>query len=112
MKTTSALLVATLSLLASSSFADDKPAAVRSVPAGTSKYAEQPGMPTGEKVDLAKATKLEAGGYVDVPAKAPHWARAKTDVVTVRFGNGPGDIMYIDPKDDPRKKWPEPARRP
>jgi hypothetical protein len=39
-----------------------------------------------------------------VPATAVHWARAKTDVVTVRFANGPGDVDYIDAKDDPRKK--------
>jgi len=25
-------------------------------------------------------------------------------VVTVRFANGPGDVDYIDAKDDPRKK--------
>jgi quercetin dioxygenase-like cupin family protein len=59
---------------------------------------------SGEKVDEAKATELTAGGYLDVPPKAPHWARAKTEVVTVRFANGAGDVMYVDPKDDPRKK--------
>jgi len=59
---------------------------------------------TGDKIDMAKATKIAAGGYVDVPAKTAHWARAQTEVITVRFANGPGDISYVDPKDDPRNK--------
>jgi quercetin dioxygenase-like cupin family protein len=154
MKTTSILMTAALALLASTSFADDKAAAVRIVPSADSKWAENPALPkavlsslvfgdpkvgpyivllkipagttlmphthsaeevttvvsgtllfgTGDKVDAAKATELAAGGYVQVPAKAPHWARAKTDVITVRFANGPGDVIYVDPKDDPRKK--------
>ena len=58
----------------------------------------------GEKIDDAKATEIGPGGYVSVPAKAPHWARAKTDVITARFANGPADVNYIDAKDDPRKK--------
>ncbi|MFO0985263.1 MAG: cupin domain-containing protein [Planctomycetota bacterium] len=48
----------------------------------------------GETVDESKGTLVEAGGYVNIPAKAPHWAKAKTDAVFVRYSNGPADITY------------------
>jgi hypothetical protein len=48
-------------------------------------------------------TRIPAGSTL-APAKAPHWARAKADVITARFANGPADVNYIDAKDDPRTK--------
>jgi len=59
---------------------------------------------SGDKVDESKATELGPRGYVSVPAKAPHWAKAKTEVITARLASGAADVTYVDSKDDPRKK--------
>ena len=41
--------------------------------------------------DDAHGTVLGAGGYAVMPAKAVHWGLARTDVVAVRFADGPAD---------------------
>ena len=53
---------------------------------------------SGETMDETKATLIEAGGYVHIRAKAPHWAKAKTECVFLRYTNGPADITYLDEK--------------
>ena len=58
----------------------------------------------GEKIDEAKGTTVEAGGYFSLKAKTPHWGKVVKDVVAVRYGNGKADIMYCNPADDPSKK--------
>jgi quercetin dioxygenase-like cupin family protein len=59
---------------------------------------------TGEKVDEATAVTIPAGGYVKVSPNTPHWSKAKTDVVYVRYAPGAADVTYCNPADDPRKK--------
>lgn len=59
---------------------------------------------SGEKVDEARASTVEAGGYFSFKAKTPHWAKAVKDTVAVRYGNGKADITYCHPADDPSKK--------
>ena len=59
---------------------------------------------TGEKIDEAKGTVVEAGGYFTLKAGTPHWGKAKSDMVAIRYGNGKADITYVNPADDPSKK--------
>jgi len=58
----------------------------------------------GEKVDESKAKVLESGSYFTIKAGTPHWAMAKTETILVRYGNGPADIKYVNPADEPGKK--------
>ena len=57
----------------------------------------------GDKVDEARGKVVDAGGYFTIKAGTPHWAVAKTETVLVRYGNGPVDIKYVNPADDPAK---------
>ena len=57
----------------------------------------------GEKKDPA-AKPLPAGSFVHLPAGMPHYATAHGETIVQINGMGPFDVMYIDPKDDPRKK--------
>jgi quercetin dioxygenase-like cupin family protein len=59
---------------------------------------------SGEKVDEPRGKVVDAGGYFTIKAKTPHWAVAKTETVLVRYGNGPADIQFVNPADDPAKK--------
>jgi quercetin dioxygenase-like cupin family protein len=52
----------------------------------------------GETVDEAKGTLLEAGSYVQIPAKMAHWAKAKAETVFLRFSPGPLDITFCEKK--------------
>lgn len=58
----------------------------------------------GDKVDEAKASAVEPGAFFVIPAGAPHWFKAETDCVLVRYSNGPSEMTYTDPKNDPRDK--------
>ena len=55
----------------------------------------------GDKADAKNAHGLKAGGYHYLPAKAHHYAYTKTPTVVQISGEGPFDINYIDPKDNP-----------
>lgn len=52
----------------------------------------------GTVVDESKATLVEAGSYIVIPAKTPHWAKAKVDSVYVRYANGPADTTFLAPQ--------------
>ena len=41
---------------------------------------------------------------VHLPAGMPHYAHAAVETVVQINGTGPFDVVYVDPKDDPRKK--------
>lgn len=58
----------------------------------------------GEKVDRASLKFLPPGSFVHLPAGMPHYAVAEVESVVQLNGVGPFDVIYIDPKDDPRKK--------
>jgi len=58
----------------------------------------------GDKLDPAKGKAFSAGGFVFFPAKMHHYAWASEDTVIQINGDGPFDINYIDPADDPRNK--------
>jgi quercetin dioxygenase-like cupin family protein len=51
----------------------------------------------------APAHNLEAGAFHFLPAKMHHAAEAKGEVVLQLHGNGPFDIHYLNPADNPNK---------
>lgn len=55
----------------------------------------------GDKMDAKGARALKAGGYHYLPAKMHHYAFSKTPTVIQVSGEGPFDINYLNPKDDP-----------
>jgi hypothetical protein len=57
----------------------------------------------GDKMDKKAAHALKAGGYHYLPGKAHHYAFTKTATVVQVHGDGPFDITYINPDDDPSK---------
>lgn len=71
---------------------------VRVLNAGTLSY----GM--GDKLDKSNAGSLNKGYHVTMGAGMNHWV-SNTDPVTIQVsGTGPFDIIYANPKDDPRSK--------
>lgn len=55
----------------------------------------------GDKAVAKDAHELKAGGYHYLPAKQHHYAFTKVPTVVQISGEGPFDITYIDPKDNP-----------
>jgi quercetin dioxygenase-like cupin family protein len=59
---------------------------------------------SGEKLDREMLKLLPAASFVHLPAGMPHYAMAQGETVVQINGVGPFDVVYVDPKDDPRKK--------
>jgi hypothetical protein len=59
---------------------------------------------SGETVDREALHPLPAASFVHLPAGMPHYARTEGETVVQINGTGPFDVVYIDPKDDPRRK--------
>ena len=57
----------------------------------------------GDKLDRKVTQKLAPGGYVSLPAKMHHFAWAATPTVVQINLEGPFDIFYVDPADNPQK---------
>ncbi|MGI9025983.1 MAG: cupin domain-containing protein [Burkholderiaceae bacterium] len=57
----------------------------------------------GEKIDKSSEHTLQPGGFHALPGKTPHYAMSKVPSVIQINGNGPFDISYINPADDPAK---------
>jgi hypothetical protein len=55
----------------------------------------------GDKAAAKGAHALKAGGYHFLPGKAHHYAFSKGAAVVQVSGDGPFDINYINPKDNP-----------
>ena len=55
--------------------------------------------------DMEKGVMLKPGSVFVLPANHPHqiWTTDEGAIIQVQF-TGPGDITYINPADDPRKK--------
>jgi quercetin dioxygenase-like cupin family protein len=62
------------------------------------------GVAAGEKVDRASMKALPPASFVHLPAGMPHYAWAEAESIVQINGTGPFDVIYVDPKDDPRKK--------
>jgi hypothetical protein len=59
---------------------------------------------SGDKVDRAASQALGFGGFYSLPAKMHHYAWVKTPTVVQINLEGPFDLFYINPADDPQKK--------
>jgi quercetin dioxygenase-like cupin family protein len=57
----------------------------------------------GSKFDEKEGMALPAGSYARMPAGMKHFGWAKGETVIQLNGEGPWNIEYLDPKDDPRK---------
>ena len=58
---------------------------------------------SGDTMDMMHAHLLQQGGYHSLPAKAHHFAFTKKPTILQIHGEGPFDITYINPVDDPSK---------
>ena len=58
----------------------------------------------GNTVDRMKATHFTAGGYGVVKAGMNHYVFTRSGVIEQVTGIGPWQVIYANPKDDPRKK--------
>jgi hypothetical protein len=58
----------------------------------------------GDKVNTANAGSLTKGYHLTLQSGMNHWASAATATEIEIRGNGPFDIVYVNPADDPRKK--------
>ena len=58
---------------------------------------------TGDRIDDNAASRLGAGGFVDLPANQTHYAFSTVDTVIQIAGEGPFGIVYPNPNDDPSK---------
>jgi quercetin dioxygenase-like cupin family protein len=61
----------------------------------------------GEKFDKDKARAMPAGTYGTWPAGMKHFVWVKGETVVQFHGEGPWEIKYVNPDDDPRKKKKE-----
>jgi hypothetical protein len=57
----------------------------------------------GDKMEPSQAHPLKANGFHYLPAKTHHYAFAKNQTVIQIHGQGPFDIVYVNPEDDPQK---------
>ena len=58
----------------------------------------------GDTMELSKGATVSSGSYAEMPGKMHHWFVAKTPVVMLIEGNGPFDVNFVNPEDDPTKK--------
>jgi hypothetical protein len=59
---------------------------------------------SGDAVDRQGSQALASGGFVSLPAKMHHYAWVKAPTVVQINLEGPFDLFYINPADDPQKK--------
>src|SRR5205085_12370819 len=57
----------------------------------------------GDKLDKKHGQALKPGGFFSVPANMNHYAWASGAAVIQIHGNGPFQIEYVNPADDPSK---------
>jgi quercetin dioxygenase-like cupin family protein len=57
----------------------------------------------GDTLDRQASQTLEPGGFVSLPANMRHFAWTTTSTVVQINQEGPFDIFYVNPSDDPQK---------
>jgi quercetin dioxygenase-like cupin family protein len=57
----------------------------------------------GDKYDAKAMKPMKAGAFGSIPGNANHYAMAKTPTVVQIHGEGPFDMTYANPADDPQK---------
>src|SRR2546430_15650565 len=60
-------------------------------------------MPSSQARDMKSAHALSAGGFHFLPGKVHRYAFAKVPTIVQVSSNGPFDITFVDPDDDPQK---------
>jgi hypothetical protein len=58
----------------------------------------------GDKLDRKTSQRLDPGGFVSLPAKMNHFAWTTTPTVVQIGLEGPFDIVYVNPADDPQQR--------
>ena len=58
----------------------------------------------GDKLDTKKGMALKSGGFVEAPAGMNHYGWSDHGAVLQVHGEGPFEITYVNPADDPRNK--------
>ena len=58
----------------------------------------------GDTLDRQRSQALQPGGFVSLPAKMHHYAWTTTPTVVHITLEGPFDIFYVNPSDDPQRK--------
>jgi uncharacterized RmlC-like cupin family protein len=58
----------------------------------------------GDKLDKQNSTPMDPGSFVMLPAKMHHFACTSAPTVVQIDLEGPFDIFYVDPKDNPMQK--------
>lgn len=58
----------------------------------------------GEKLNRAAGKELSVASFVNLPAGMAHYAWVKGETVLQISGNGPFDVIYVNPNDDPREQ--------
>lgn len=57
----------------------------------------------GDAIDRKASQRLDPGGYVSLPARMHHFAWTTTPTIVQISLDGPFDIFYVNPADDPQK---------
>jgi hypothetical protein len=57
----------------------------------------------GDAIDRKASLKLDPGGFVSLPANMRHFAWTTTPTIVQISLDGPFDIFYVNPADDPQK---------
>ncbi|HZT56263.1 MAG TPA: cupin domain-containing protein [Burkholderiaceae bacterium] len=65
----------------------------------------------GDKFDTKVMKTFKAGAFGSIPAQTHHYALFKGATVIQIHGEGPFDLTYVDPADDPQKKMAD-AKKP
>jgi len=58
----------------------------------------------GDRLDREHSTTLAPGGFVSLPASMHHYAWTATPTIVQISLEGPFDIVYVNPSDDPQKR--------
>ena len=58
----------------------------------------------GSKLDKSTSTKLEVGSFTYLPPKMNHFLWTTVPAIFQIHAEGPFDIVYVDPNDDPSKQ--------
>ena len=66
--------------------------------------AGQLGLGMGKTLNRRAAATLVQGGYVVAPANMNHFAFTRAGATVQITANGPFEIIYVNPRDDPRRK--------
>jgi hypothetical protein len=57
----------------------------------------------GDRLDMKKGMAFGPGGFASIPAGMNHYAWTTKDTVIQVHGEGPFDMQYVNPADDPSK---------